>query len=335
MKYIVILIFLLLISNVIGEKLEISSVEAVVDGDKDKLSGSDVTVKPGSVLKFSVSIKNSYAEVNNIERITVDAILENILEKGTTDVKLSEEVSKIKNGREEEIEFRFEIPFEVDAGEYSLIIEAEGDDDNGTNHKFSEEYGVVVEKEEHTLEFSTTELNKKTACDETIELDIGLRNLGLSNENVDLEIISTLLQIDEKTNFNLNNDPYDAGNKIRKTFELKIPKTKAAEYPIKIRAKYSSRIEEESVRIKVNCVEEPKPVLINEIIKPTITKPSTIKQPSTQIKTSIEPQTKYNNSEIKGTIVLNKFNITSILLIAFEVLIGITLLLLIFKRIKK
>ena len=322
-----ILMLLILAPFTLADELDISSIEVEVDGDKDRYSGGDIKVNPGSRIEMTFTFKNKLNNDNNIEFIDVKLSVENIEDEGTSDMEIDKQIKKIKGGRDEEIIFKFDIPLSVEDDTYSLTIEADGSDENGTNHEVSNEYKLVVEKEDRELIYESIKLDKEEICDGTINLQVDIVNIGKNDENVEITAKSFLSSINKKANFKISKDTFDTANKISHTFNLEIPKgTPEKTYIIDVKSVYSYRFIEESLAFKVKCdetVQKPIPITIKTEKKKQKITPKVIDNKVT-----------YEKNSMKGDLVIEKtgINLNLILLISLEILVVISILLIIRRK---
>lgn len=249
----------LLLSTAIiaSDELEISDITGWVDGDKDSMSGGSLdNVLPGSTIKIEIEFRNNFDDVtdNDIEDIEVTATLKDIEDEGSDDIELDDEIDKIRTEDEDSIKFTFEIPLEVDEGSYDLIIEAEGEDQNGTKFSVTNTYDIEIEKESHELRFYRTDLASSTMCSGLASLSVGLMNTGTNDEDVVLTVINGELGINEEVKFNLDDNPYDRDSKRVTNFDLRIPDgAKEKSHSLAIQATYSSRKVTEMVNLVIKC----------------------------------------------------------------------------------
>jgi len=253
--------------------------------------------EPGSTVKFKIKFKNNYTDAEDlkIEDITATVTIEEIDDGDDLDEESKE--FDIREDDDKTVSVEFKIPIEVDEDTFDVTIEAEGEDENGTDQSITWTVHLEVEKETHELRFYRKTLSPaEIKCGGTASFNLGIINTGSEDEedveltisNSDLEY-STLVTISEITA-----DPFEDEIRYSKIFKVNVPKTaEAGIYPIEFKAVYDDGDEEivDSVDLTVaECVEEevvpeeeeeedvvvitPQPT-VPVITQPTITQPVT------------------------------------------------------------
>ena len=172
-----------------------------------------------------------------IEDIEIEAVLKDI--DDGDDLEVDEEIDEIDALDDESVKFEFVVPLEVDADDYKLVIEAEGEDENGGKHSVSIEFTVQVEKENHDILIQTSKLSSNNICSGSTSLEIGLLNLGEDDEDeVGLTISNSELGINiEKTGIELEEGVDDS--KYVNVFYIEVPSNvNPGIYPITIKTYY-------------------------------------------------------------------------------------------------
>lgn len=232
-------------------KLEIIKITAYVDGDKDT---GTVDIKPGSTLEIKVKLENLFDEDIgdlDIEDIVVTVTIDEI-DDGD---ELEEESDEFDLNAEEKdtVTIEFEIPWEVDDDSFDVLIDVEGEDENGTMHYATDELTVRVKKESHELLIRRAVLsNTNLKCSRTTQLSFSVMNLGKDNEDVTLTIFNDELELNKQDSFELDDDPFDSDSKYSSTYPLVLDKEQEAGiYPITVRVEYSGEAKEEIVELTV------------------------------------------------------------------------------------
>ena len=193
---------LLLAPSIMAAGLEITEINANVDYDeaytyrienrdrKDSASvpaanGTkiDLDVLPGSNVTFTLRIENTFqGEEPDLRGVFATMTLEEIddgadLEEKSIDFDL-------EPGNDYRVDIKFAIPMEVDAGTYKLVMEAEGEDRNGTSYTAKLIQKLEVKKERHDIRISKVSLNPGIVdCDRKTKLTAEIVNAGSNAEN--------------------------------------------------------------------------------------------------------------------------------------------------------
>ena len=227
----------------LDNKLRIKEAQVKVDGDKE--SGADETggtidkdVYPGSEIRVKLVLENLF-EDKDIENIDIEGTLEEIDDGG--DVTDDGEISRIDAGDDKSVTLTFKIPLEVEKGDYNLIIEANGEDEDGQSHSASVEFTVEVDKKSHLIQIQKAELGSSTlSCRRSTSFYVKILNLGEDDEDdVVLRVSSPDLGIQlEQGSIQLGTD-LDDDNTYTETFDLDIGEdVRAGTYPITISVYY-------------------------------------------------------------------------------------------------
>jgi len=248
-------------------KLLIDKLDVEVDGKWSRNVDNAETIsreaEPGSTVKFKIKFKNNYTDAEDlkIEDITATVTIEEIDDSDDLDEESKE--FDIREDDDKTVSVEFDIPIEVDEDTFDVKIEAEGEDENGTDQSIVWNVNLEVEKESHELRFYRKTLSPTQAkCGATASFNLGIINTGSEDEedveltisNNDLEY-STLVTISD-----IEADPFEDESKYSKIFKIEVPKTaEAGIYPIDFKATYDDGDEviEDSVDLTVvECVEE-------------------------------------------------------------------------------
>ncbi len=220
-----------------GSRLKIIDIDVKVDGKKSSNVNNNTKIskeaEPGSSIEFKIEVKNDFTENEDleIEDIEVKVTIEGIDE----DDDLEEESNKFDLGVQDDktVTLKFELPLNVDDDTFDVIIEAEGEDENGTVHQQHFEIELEVEKEKHDLRFLSFDLSPLiVSCIRIISLDYKIINVGQEDEeNSILEIKNDDLNLDYIQNFSVDSGTED--NTFFNSIKLKIENNVENEiYPI-------------------------------------------------------------------------------------------------------
>ena len=144
--------------------------------------------------------------------------------------------------KDETVKISFKIPLEVEEDTFEVIIDIEGQDENGTVHKIKWLLELEVEKEKHDISIRKLNLNPTiVSCSRTAALNAEIINLGRDDEDeVALEILSPKLGI----NFRQGGIELEEGiddNTYAKTLTMSIPDgMEAGTYPITVNAYFEN-----------------------------------------------------------------------------------------------
>ncbi|MBW2975641.1 lamin tail domain-containing protein [Candidatus Woesearchaeota archaeon] len=295
--------------------MTISDLDIKVNGDKDK----DVTngdkigekAKPGEKVEFDVELKNLFPSSSDIEieDIEVTVTIKDI--DDGDDLEETADIDNIDANDEDSVNLEFEIPTLVDEGEYDVIIEVDGEDENGKNQEVRWELTLEVKKDKHELLIDDADLSPSLLiCDRDTSLEVKVINIGKEDEeDITVEIRNDELGLDlEEEDIEL-----DAGNDddsvYEKRYRLKIDDdAKAGVYSIAVTASYDGKVsDEKAVELTIEkCIDMTTPVEAGLIDVVTTTSPDT--------KYTAPPVTQISFRETSGYITL--------LAILFVILMG-------------
>ena len=139
------------------EKLKVKDIKVYVDGKKEAgadKDGGKIDVIPGSKVELKVKLENlyTYEENINIEEISVEGTLEDIDDGNDLDDGVDE--FDLKPEKKKEVTLKFDIPLEMEDGDYDLIIEIKGENEIGFPYSDTIEFEVEVDKEKHDVVFN-------------------------------------------------------------------------------------------------------------------------------------------------------------------------------------
>jgi len=236
--------------NVIAEsQLRLDSVKFVVDGKSKSISEGDTRkdVMPGAKLEIKGDIENVFSDNDDIdiEDVTIEITIESIDDEGDDDLEGDEDVGDIKADDKESFKIEFEIPEDVDEGDYDVIILVEGDDENGAKHSVEwNDVRLKVEKDKHDIRIRKLAVSPaKVGCSRKARVGVDLKNQGTSDEdevvvlleNADLELINEDTSIPEIEEGTGDDTEYS------KTYPIELAENvKAGTYPISVKVYYDT-----------------------------------------------------------------------------------------------
>ena len=208
------------------EKLSVKDIVVYVDGKTEAgadENGGKIDVTPGSKIELKIEIKNLYSDDKvEIEDVSVEATLESI--DDGNDLEATAKDFDLNVGKDKEITLEFNIPLEVEDGDYDLIVEIEGENERGFPYSEIIEFKVEVEKEKHDVAFNELKFSKNNIkCGNATKLNVNVVNLGTNDEDVKLMITNQDLGIDIKESFELSDDPFSKENSFRRSYAVKLP----------------------------------------------------------------------------------------------------------------
>ena len=214
-QIIIIFVMILLVSQLsLAQGLKITEIDLNVDYDEaytyriekrdrmDSVSGISNNSKinadifPGANVTFTLRIENSFPSSGSslkgvFARITLEEINDgDDLEGESLDFDL-------EPGDDYRVDVKFQIPLDVDSGTYNAVIEAEGDERNGTTQGANIAAKLEIKRQSHDIRIIRTILEPGAIeCERKIRLSAEAMNLGSNPENqIALEFKSEILGI--------------------------------------------------------------------------------------------------------------------------------------------
>ena len=290
-------------------KLDIIDVDFTSDdGDDSNLNDGDtinVDLKPGSKAEFEIDLKNLYTDTEDIyiNNAYVKITIYNIDDGDDLEIESNQE--DIRAEKKKTYNLDFTIPENAEEGNYDVVIEAFGEDDNGAEHYQKMDLTLKVKRETHDIRIKSTTLNPTIACigDKT-DLIVKAENQGKRDEDV----VTILVESPELNNYKdyktFSLERYDGDNKKTVTFTIDTKNAKEGTYTLKIKAYYDDNLadyKEEKLTLQ-NCKKEEnkteeKPVAIIVEQKPSSqitgisTTPGTTTEKTSQTTTKEEKTT--------------------------------------------
>lgn len=258
MKILAILAFLviLLMTNVLAAGLQITEIEVHVDYDeahtyrienRERLdfatvslvnnSKIDVDVLPGSNVTFTVRVENTLPPAgSNLRGAFVTVTIEEIDDGADLEDESSD--FDLEPGDDERVDIKFNIPLNVDAGAYNVIVEADSEDRNGTSFNSKLNFKLEVDKQSHDIRITKAILNPSILdCDRKTKLTAEIMNLGSNMENeVALEFKAAGIGInsyDKDITLASSDEATDEEKTHTKTWNIEVPDFfKSGNFPI-------------------------------------------------------------------------------------------------------
>ena len=233
-----------------GPKMIISDLDVKVDGKTDKNINNNTKIgkdaSPGAKVEFKLEIESLFTndEDLEIEDIDVEITIEDI--DDGDDLEEDADEFDLKQGKDERVNIKFEIPLEVDEDIFDVIIDVEGEDENGTTHTIRWELELEVEKENHEIRIIRSALTPSTvACQRRISINTEVINTGSSDEDdVSLEIVSPELDISSLTNSIVLDEGTDDNRYSKLITETLSSDVLPGTYPIEVNSYYDGKLSE-------------------------------------------------------------------------------------------
>jgi hypothetical protein len=242
--------------------------------EKDVRNGETIgrDAKPGDKVKFDIEVSNLFPKSSDIdmEDIEITITIQDIDDGGDDDLEEEETIDDLDAGDEDSIILEFDIPILVEEGDYDVVIEVTGEDDNGVDHDVRWELKLTVEKDKHDLIIDDADLTPSLIrCNRNPALSIDVVNIGTEDEDdVSIEITSDELGIDVMQR-DIELEEGDSDDSIfEKTYRFKIDNSvDAGTYPITINVEYDGKSGDEKTLdlIIEDCVEIITPLESDEL----------------------------------------------------------------------
>lgn len=236
--------------------LDITDIDVEVDGKTSKnLKDNEKITKeaaPGSEVEFSIEVKNMFEELD-IEDIEVKVYIKEI--DDDEDLDESEEISKLRAGKDDTVNLNFKIPIEADEGDYEVEIVAEGQDENGVEHSITYNLVLEVEKEKHMVIIDRFDVSPTIiSCSRNVEISVRVKNLGSNEEEATIRIEGSELGIlNEMRDIILDEDTEDDESEFSYNFLMEIDEVPSGIYNIGLTVTYDDdTVLEEIKEIEVN-----------------------------------------------------------------------------------
>ena len=251
----------------IGPRLAISDLDITVDGESDKNVNNNSKIseeaKPGSKVELKIELENLFSKEEDleIEDIDVEVTIKDI--DDGDDLEEEADSIDIRQGKDDSVTVEFEIPLEVEEGEYDISINAEGEDENNTRHETLFIVRLEVDKEQHEIMITNAQISPATVqCQRQISINAEIMNTGAKDEDeASLEISNSQLGISSLTE-EIELDEGMDDNVYSKLLNYKISEdTASGMYPITIKTKYDGKESDtETLNLEVKDCEKFKDV---------------------------------------------------------------------------
>lgn len=324
-KGILFLLVLLVVVGTVHASLEIESVKIYVDGarqnDVDQAGGS-FDAPPGSEVIVKAVIKNTNPNRDDdIEDIMLTGTIEGIDDGSDLEEESDEFDLDGGNDDDQRVDLVFNIPLEVDADSFNLVLTLEGSF-NGSDLTDDVYYTLDVKKENHELRFFRSSVQPSVIhCGGNLFVELGLINTGKSDEDVTLRVSSSKASFNAVEEFTLYEGAYDDDNKIVRSYNIPVDDDVTGSIPINLLATYNDGDDQTLVTLYVNATK----CATTTPTKPT--QPTTPTTPTGNVVSTPIVVTTQKEAEPVGF--FNRYQ-AAILIIGAEVLAILVVLLLIF-----
>lgn len=261
------IVFVLLLNTAYaGSKLVFSDVDVKVGSKTSKNLDDGDTIdeeaEPSDSIEFRVEVQNNFtsAEDLDIEDITVEVTIEEIDDGDDLEEESSE--FDLRAGRDKRVTLKFEVPLEVEEDTFTVLIHAEGDDENGTDHEANMRLKLDVDKENHLLKITRKSLSPaEVSCSrKNVQMAATVINIGNEDEeDVTVQVISPDFGIDLRDEVEeLTAEPNEEESRFSKVYTFNVPDdAEAGSYPVIVRALYDDgrKKAEETATLTLNeCI---------------------------------------------------------------------------------
>ncbi len=280
------------------------SVDYITDKDSDvsddfkyettNSSTLDSNVKVGTTVKMTFEVENLFrrdnyedSEIDNI-RLQIEADNDDIFPSNfDTEYDLDDLVANDN----EKLTIEFEIPEDIDTGDYDLTFTLTGEDGQGIEYEQIKTLNLNLKRAKDDLRIVKSDLNPATVttCSaSTTTLDLKVQNYGSDNQKYGAVSVSNpALKINENVG-NLVIDRYDDDqDSWSKIYTFNIPATTpAGTYPLTIKAYYDNDEEDDSKVVNLIVEKCPSATTAGTTTTPNTTTPATTTTtPATQTST--------------------------------------------------
>lgn len=246
-----------------ASKLIIKDIDVKVGGKSDKGLNDGDTIdrdaEPGDAIEIKVKLENNFtaSEDLDIEDITVTTTIEEIDDGDDLDDESSD--FDLKQGKTKTVTFNFKVPIIVDEDSYNIVIEAEGDDENGSNQDASATIELNVDKNNDELLLETASVSPSTVkCQKSISVKGKILNIGSNDQDeVVYEVKGDDLGINvRQANIEMSEDIDDDDNEFERTDTIILPKNlEIGQYPIIFTAYYDTNNQADTKTLFLNVEE--------------------------------------------------------------------------------
>jgi len=227
-------------------KLVIYDADIDIDGDSEDIDCTgascsysiDGKAKPEATVTLSLKFENLFTDDEEIyiENINIDAVIEGIDDGDDIEPEDSVNEFDLKYDTKVTKTMVFKLPTKVDEDSYDIVIDVEGEDEEGATHEIHWTLSLDVERDSHDLVVKDITPDQMAAsCEKMVPLSLNIYNRGSSDEDHVVVIIDNKqLGIALKDEFALDSD-----DEYTSFFNIVIPEnTLPATYNVLIKTYY-------------------------------------------------------------------------------------------------
>lgn len=193
-------------------------VDQVVD-DGVSANGGSFDAGQNVEVEIEVEVGNDWpSNVSNHEigDITIEIESERFCDAGLAEpIQWDDSIRDLEPADDETVLLEFSIPPCMNEGSYEIDIVIEGEDDDGTDYRVSQEITMILDREGHDLHFLPVTLNPATvSCDRNVAAQVEVHNIGAIKESTGILIKNEQLNFEKYVPLELETEPdyYDDGN---------------------------------------------------------------------------------------------------------------------------
>ncbi len=159
----------------------------------------------------------------------------------------------------DDVYLTFNLPQDADDGNYNVLVEASGDDENSNSQDDTFEFSIDISRKSHEVRFTNVNLEKtEVKCGEDAQLNVEALNIGRKDEStIKVAISSPKLNYEKDVSDISLDSASDGDNTYTTTFSIPIPQgTQEGNYPITAKVFYDSSILDDSDTVQLtvkNC----------------------------------------------------------------------------------
>lgn len=229
----------------------------IQDGQSLQFKDDDQNdVRPGSELEFKLNIANTFTDNDedpDIEDITVTITIVEIDDEEDIDEE-SDEFS-LDPDEEKRVSLFFDIPLEIEEKTFDVIVEIEGEDDEGVTHRIIWNLDLQTDKQRREIIIRRATLTQNTlSCERNTRFNFAILNIGSKEED---EVKAEAFNKEIGFNFVeddiiLDVDPFEDDDEFSKSLTINVDdKIKAGTYPITLNAYIHDEIIYETKKVNL------------------------------------------------------------------------------------
>lgn len=193
-------------------------VDQVVD-DGVSANGGSFDAGQNAKVELEVEIGNDWPSTavnHEIRSITIEIESERFCDRELAEpIQWEDSVRRLEPADDETVLLEFSVPPCMNEGSYEIDIVIEGEDDDGTDYRVSQEITMILDREGHDLHFLPVTLNPAAvSCDRNVAAQVEVHNIGAIKESTGILIRNEQLNFEKYVPLELETEPdyYDDGN---------------------------------------------------------------------------------------------------------------------------